>query len=83
MSTSLDSRLVLRVSEAAELLSVGQDEMRQLLRCGEVLGYRTAGGHWRVLSASVQEYVRRRCQEEESDRLGRATSWPIATSAPR
>jgi|GEM_PF-7080879 len=72
--------LVLRVPEAASLLAIGQDEMRHLLHAGEVAGFRTGGGHWRVSTASLHEYVERRCQQNSQELSERSMPWPLRAS---
>ena len=57
------TQLVLRVSTAALALAVGEDELRDLLRAGQIDHYRTPGGHFRVPAWAIEEYTRRRCEE--------------------
>ena len=61
-------RLVLRTTEAADTIAVGEDELRTLLRSGEIAAYQTSGGHWRIPVAALRAYTERRCAETAADR---------------
>lgn len=63
----------MRVRDAAKALSVRENEVRRMLRSGELRGFRTPGGHWRVEVAGLLGYVDQRCNDEEAARLARAT----------
>ena len=43
-------------------------ELRRLLHAGEIQGYRTRGGHWRLPLAGVEAWIQRRCDETAMDR---------------
>ena len=60
-------QLVFHTSESAHALSMGEDELRNLLRAGEIEHYRTAGGHFRVPRWALEEYTRRRCAETRAE----------------
>ena len=72
LSSQTQQPLALRVVEATALLGIGADELRRLLHAGEIAGYRTTGGHWRVSADGLRAYVARRCSEEQADRGDRA-----------
>lgn len=60
---------VLKVSSASRALAVNKDELRRLLRSGELAGYRTQPrhGHWRIPCWAIDEYTRRQCTETSMD----------------
>lgn len=60
---------MLKVSAASLALGVNPDEVRRLLCCGELEGYRTRDvlGHWRIPRWAIDEYTHRRCAETSMD----------------
>jgi len=43
--------------QAARILGVGAETVRELLRSGKLTGYqRGSGGHWRITRASLDAY---------------------------
>lgn len=50
-------KMKLRVDEAAALLEVHPDTVRRWIDDGKLTGVRTAGGHRRVHTASILEYL--------------------------
>ncbi len=74
-------KLVLRVSEAASALATGEDEVRHLLRSGELASYRTPGGHWRIPTRALEAFIERRVSEEAASRADRRPSWPLRGEA--
>ena len=61
-------RLVLRTPEAAAVIAMAEDELRTLLRSGQIAAYQTSGGHWRIPLRSLRAYTERRCAETAADR---------------
>ena len=59
-------KLVLRTTEAAAQLAIGEDDLRALLRAGEIMSYTTPGGHYRVPAYALNEYVQRKVLESDT-----------------
>ncbi len=55
--------LVLRVGPAAASLAMGENELRERLRAGEISHYTTPGGHYRIPVAALEAFGARRCEE--------------------
>jgi excisionase family DNA binding protein len=50
---------VFNVSDAATYLHMGLNEVRTKLKTGELVGWSTAGGHWRVSQRACDEWIER------------------------
>ncbi len=60
----VDRKLLLRVEEAAEKLSIGRSKMYELLAAGEIQPIRV-GRSVRVSSAALEEWVARQERRDE------------------
>ena len=54
------------VRRAAALLDLSDKTVRQLLRDGELRGYRTLGGHHRVLVAELRRWAEAQTEAAQS-----------------
>lgn len=61
--TATVTQLAYNVAAAAAQLDVSTKELRRLLNSGEVSGYRTPGGHWRVAHDELANYVQRQTEQ--------------------
>jgi hypothetical protein len=53
--------LVVRPKRAAEMLSIGQTRLFELLNKGEIEGFRSGGGRW-ISVSSIRAYVERQLE---------------------
>lgn len=71
--------LVYRVPEAAHLLGVGRNEVRDLLHRGDLIGWRDGhSGYWRIPRQSIEGYVERRIAEAQAEREALRAALPLA-----
>jgi len=79
----VEAPLVYRVPEAARLLALGQNEVRDLLHRGDLAGWRAgAAGYWRIPRQGIEDYFARQLREaaEEREALARSLSGSVRRS---
>ena len=62
-----DEEFAAEKSVILEELAMGEDDLRDLLRAGEVQHYCTPGGHYRIPVWALEEFTHRRCAETRAD----------------
>jgi excisionase family DNA binding protein len=65
-------REILLTKEAADLLRVGEEYLRELIRAGKIKAYKEGRrGGYRIARREIDRYIKRKCDEETRSRIKR------------